>query len=151
MRRLAVVAASLAAVAGLAACGSPKSTSSSASSTSLPGSPQAASGGAPAPGAGPTSSLPPQCGVSDAWGIAYLKATQAPVPAAEQAAILVSLDEKAAAYKTAVPELATEVTARTDLAKKVLAGTATDADRQAETAAVEKMNTWYGTTCPAAK
>ncbi|MFN8041400.1 MAG: hypothetical protein U0Q07_19440 [Acidimicrobiales bacterium] len=149
MRRLALAAASLAAVVGLAACGSPKSTASSPSSTSLPGSPSQASGGAPAPTAGPSTTLPAACGVSDAWGIAYLKATQNPVPPADQPGITATLDEKAAAYKAAVPELSADVAARTELAKKIMAGTATQADRDAETAARDKMNAWYGTTCSA--
>ncbi len=151
MRRPAALAACLAAALALGACGSPKSSSSSPSSTSLPGSPQAAANGAPAPAPGPAATLPPQCGLSDAWGIAYLKATQAPVPAAQQAETATTLDEKATAFAAAVPELAPAITTRTDLAKKIMAGTATDADRQAELAARDAMNAWYGGACPAAK
>lgn len=146
MRRPALLAACLAAVVTLAACGSPKSTASTPSSTSLPGSPQAASGGAPAPST-PAASLPPACGLSDSWGIAYLKATQSPVPAAQQAEITASLDKTAAALVAAVPEVATAVNSRTELAKKVMAGTATDAERQAEAASRDAMNAWYAGAC----
>lgn len=154
MRRLALAVASLAAVVGLAACGSPKSTASSPSSTSLPGSPSQAGSGAALPGSGatsaaPSTTLPANCGLSDAWGIAYLKATQNPVSPADQPGISATLDEKALALKTAVPELAADVTARTELAKKIMAGSATQADRDAETTARDKMNAWYGTTCAA--
>lgn len=153
MRRPAVLVACLAAAVALGACGSPKSSSSSPSSTSLPGSPQAAGGGAPAPGptAGPASTLPSQCGLSDAWGIAYLKATQEPVAAAQQAEVTTTLDEKAAAFSTAVPELSSAIAARTELAKKIMAGTATDADREAEVAARDTMNAWYGGACSTTK
>ncbi|MCX7619706.1 MAG: hypothetical protein N2037_02540 [Acidimicrobiales bacterium] len=95
-----------------------------------------------------TKNASPACKASDEWGLAYLRVTDPAQAGGLTPQQLTSLiQEKATAFKTLVPEQATNIDAVTASAVKKLDGTSTEADAQAGREADEKLDAWYAATC----
>ncbi|MCB1248276.1 MAG: hypothetical protein KDB33_13360 [Acidimicrobiales bacterium] len=146
MRRALVVLGVVGALAG-SACSKSRLAEGDAATPTTPPILGSASTVAPASTAS-TAPKPAVCKDSDTWGLAIIKATD-PASAAglTPAQLTANLDAAAATFKAANPEFAAQIDTRTEIAKRKLAGTATEADNESDKTASEELNTWFVATC----
>ena len=90
------------------------------------------------------------CGISDRWSYAFLTLNSAPTSTIRQGQTIPtpSLDDAAAKFKAAVPELSQAIDVRTALLKKRIIGMQMTAeDRQRDKQAAETIGRWYDPQC----